>query len=464
MHNCIHALLKRTFPAVVIILFAGLGLHAQQETASIRGSVTDPSGASIVKAQISAVQLETGFTRQVETDNQGDYLLVLLPIGHYRLEAIAPGFKKYVQEGITLSVNQAAVVPVQLTVGSTQQTIDVKADAVLVQTTNDLGETVHERDVLDLPLNGRNFSQLGLLLPGTAPLTQGLQQSGGSLRGGQTYAVNGQRPESNEFLIDGVENFDIVDGGFVFKPPLDAITEFRILENTAPAEFGHSAGSNTNIVTRTGSNHLHGDVYDFFRNDVLDARNFFSQSVDPLKQNQFGGTLGGPIRHDRTFFFGYYEGFRNLQGETELATVPTALERQGNFSALCPTFSCAGLCTDSSGTQLVNEFSGKPYLNNTISSVQINAISQNLLPYSPLPNSPSLGSNVFTATQELKNNEDQFGVRIDHYLSSRDAVFVRYLFSNGSQVDPLSIAGANVPGFPVGENTRAQNPARWVCT
>jgi hypothetical protein len=291
-----------------------------------------------------------------------------------------------------------------------------------------------------------------------------LQQSGGSLRGGQTYAVNGQRPESNEFLIDGVENFDIVDGGFVFKPPLDAITEFRILENTAPAEFGHSAGSNTNIVTRTGSNHLHGDVYDFFRNDVLDARNFFSQSVDPLKQNQFGGTLGGPIRHDRTFFFGYYEGFRNLQGETELATVPTALERQGNFSALCPTFSCAGLCTDSSGTQLVNEFSGKPYLNNTISSVQINAISQNLLPYSPLPNSPSLGSNVFTATQELKNNEDQFGVRIDHYLSSRDAVFVRYLFSNGSQVDPLSIAGANVPGFPVGENTRAQNPARWVCT
>jgi hypothetical protein len=461
MRKYIHALLERTFPSVVVILFAGVVLHAQQETASIRGSVTDPSGASVVRAHVMAVQLDTGFTRQVETDNQGDYLLVLLPIGHYRLEAIARGFKKYVQEGITLGVNQVAVVPVQLSVGSTQQTIDVKADAVLVQTTNDLGQTVHDRDILDLPLNGRNFSQLGLLQPGTAPLTQGLQQAGGSLRSGQSYAVDGMRPESNEFLVDGAENYNSINAGFVLKPPPDAIAEFRILTNTASAEFGHNAGSNTNIVTSSGSNHIHGDVYDFLRNDALDARNFFSTNVEPLKQNQFGGTLGGPIRRDRTFLFGYYEGFRNRQGETQLTTVPTAAERQGDFSALCSSYSSQGICTDPTGTQLVNVFASppQPLPFNQLPPGAISSISQNLLAFYPLPNAPNYGPNAYGTTQELHNTSDQFGLRLDHYLSSRDIISFHYLFTNGSQLDPLSIAGANVPGFPVGENFRAQNAA-----
>lgn len=459
MHKHIDGLLKRVLVSAVVLLLAGAALYAQQETASIRGTVTDPSGASVAKAQVVAIQVETGFIRQAETDSQGDFLLVLLPIGHYRLEASASGFKKYVQEGITLSVNQVAPVPVQLAVGSTQQTIDVKADATLVQTTNDLGETVHERDILDLPLNGRNFSQLGLLQPGAAPLTTGFEDAGGALRSGQTYAVNGLRPESNEFLIDGVENFDFADGGFVFKPPIDAITEFRILTNTASAEFGHAAGSNTNIVTRSGSNRVHGDVYDFFRNDALDSRNFFSQSVDPLKQNQFGGTLGGPIRKDKSFFFGYYEGFRNREGETQLATVPTLAERGGDYSSLCSTYNAQGICTATGGEQLTNAFTGQDYAGNIIPSSALNPVSQNLLKYFPLPNLPAYGPNVYDATQVMTNTSDQFGVRVDHYLSNRDSVFVRYLFSGVSQIDPLSVSGASLPGFPVGENTRAQNAA-----
>ena len=161
-----------------------------------------------------------------------------------------------------LSVNEVAIVPVQLAVGSQQQQV-VVADATLVQTTNDLGETVHEQEILDLPLNGRDFSQLGLLQPGVAPLTQGLKNAGGPLRAGQAYSVNGLRPESNQFLIDGVENYDAVYAGYALEPPIDAITEFRILTNTASAEFGHSAGSTTNIViTRSGSNQLHGNVYE----------------------------------------------------------------------------------------------------------------------------------------------------------------------------------------------------------
>lgn len=203
----------------VVILWLAASLNAQETTASLRGAILDPSGARVPKAAVTAIQSETGFTRSAVSDASGDYLLVLLPIGHYRLEVTAQGFRKYVQEGITLSVDQVAQVSVHLEVGLPQQTVQVKADAGLLATTNDLGETVHDSEIVDLPLNGRNFSQLGLLLPGTAPLTQGLQLAGGSLRAGQSYAVNGMRPESNEFLVDGAENYNSINAGFVLKPP-----------------------------------------------------------------------------------------------------------------------------------------------------------------------------------------------------------------------------------------------------
>src|SRR5206468_6227941 len=240
------------------------------------------------------------------------------------------------QQGISLNVNQAATVNVHLRVGSDTQQVEVKADAALVQDAiSSLGETVTQRQILDLPLNGRNFSQLGTLQPGVVPLTPGLKQAGSSLREGQSYSVNGQRPESNNFLIDGADNFNGVDGGFVLKPPVDAIAEFRILTHTSNAEFGHSTGSTTNIITRSGTNSLHGALWEFLRNDAFDAKSFFAQSVEPLKRNQFGGTLGGPIKRDKTFFFGYYEGLRNRQGETTRATVPSLAERTGDFSGMC---------------------------------------------------------------------------------------------------------------------------------
>jgi hypothetical protein len=367
----------------------------------------------------------------------------------------AKGFRNYVQEGITLTVDQVAQVPVHLEVGLAQQTVQVKADAGLITTTNDLGETINDSETVDLPLNGRNFSQLGLLLPGTAPLTQGLQLAGGSLRGGQSYSVNGMRPESNDFLVDGAENYNTINAGFVLKPPPDAISEFRILTNTASAEFGHNAGSNTNIVTRSGSNQFHGDVYDFLRNDVLDARNFFSVNTEPLKQNQFGGTLGGPIQKDKTFFFAYYEGFRNRQGETQLTTVPTQLERQGDFSQANDIVPCETGIPPAPGGELQNCFTGQVYSGNQLPS--IDPIAQNILNFYPLPNSPAYGPNAYGTTQEVQNTSDQFGTRVDHYISSRDTMSFHYLFNNGTQVDPLSISGANVPGFPVGETFRAQN-------
>jgi hypothetical protein len=427
---------------------AGCGrLAAQGVSGSIRGTVTDASGARVPRARVLATQLETGFTRQTLTDGRGNYLLVLLPVGQYRLQVAKSGFKRYEQRGIVLGVDQVATVRVRLSVGTERQAVDVRAREPLVQTTNDLGETVRGQEILDLPLNGRNFTQLGLLLPGDAPLTPGLLQAGGTLRSGQSYAVNGQRPESNEFLVDGVENYNLVNAGFVLEPPPDAIAEFRILTNTAPAEFGNNAGSTTNIVTRSGTNQFHGDAWEFIRNDGLDTRNFFSPSVQPYKQNQFGGTLGGPIEQNKMFFFAYYEGLRNRQGETEAATVPSLAERQGDFSqAVNPLTGQV--------SPLINEFTGQPLPNNQLPF--INPVSQKVLQFYPLPND---GPNQFVTTQTLRNDSDQFGIRVDRYLSSRDSVFVRYMFSNGSSLDPLSISGANVPGFPVGENFRAQNAA-----
>lgn len=432
----------------LLFLFAGVRLWAQEATGSIRGTVTDPSGAVVPDVQVTAIQLETGFTRQTKNDSHGNYSLVLLPVGHYRVEAVKDGFRKYLQNGITLNVNQVAVISIRLALGSLQQTLEVRGDASLVQTTtNDLGETVRGQEIVDLPLNGRNFTQLGLLLPGDAPLTPGLLEQGGPTRLGQSYAVNGQRPESNEFLIDGVENYNTMNAGFVLEPPPDAIAEFRILTNTAPAEFGHNAGSTTNIVTKSGTNQFHGDAWDFIRNDSVDSRNFFAQNVEPYKQNQFGGTLGGPIRKNKTFFFVYYEGLRNRQGETQAATVPSLLERQGDFSQSVDP-------STGKVPPLIDELTGQPFPGNLLPA--LNPISKNILQFYPLPND---GTNQYVTTQMLRNDSNQFGVRVDHYLSSRDSVFVRYMFSGGSEVDPLSIEGANVPGFPVGESYGAQNAA-----
>src|SRR5271166_229768 len=452
----------RKLALVLCAVVAGLNLvgyvEAQQITGSIRGTVLDPSGAIVQAATVTAKQTETGLTRVAITDRQGEYVLVELPIGHYQLEVQAKGFQKYLQQGISLDVNETATVSIHLKLGSETQQVEVSANAALVQSTvSSLGQTVMEHEILDLPLDGRNFSQLGLLQPGVVPLTPGLLEAGGPARQNQAYTVDGQRPESNNFLIDGADNVSSVDGGFVLKPPIDAIAEFKILSHNADAEFGRNTGSTTNIVTRSGSNSFHGAAWEFLRNDAMDSSDYFTQSVQPLKQNQFGATFGGAIIKDKTFFFGYYEGFRNRQGETVPATVPSAAERQGNFGQECTDLNATfnqttGLCSNPNG-QLT--FFGRPVpFNQMTLFTPIDPTATNVLPLFPLPN---VGENGFIATQTLSENNDQFGVRVDHYLSRADTLNFRYMYSSGPTTDPLSPVGANVPSFPVGEYDRAQN-------
>jgi len=437
-----------------VVLASFLSLSAQQITGNIRGTVTDPSGAVIRGATVTATQAETGLSRATTTDRDGNYVLLELPVGHYRLQVAAKGFQEHVQDGITLNVNETASVSPRLAVGSEQQQVRVSADAELIEpTVTSMGKVVEQQELEGLPLNGRNFSQLGLLQPGVVPLTPGIAEAGGSLRNGQAYAVNGQRPESNNFLIDGANNFNGVDGGFVLKPPVDAISEFRIITHSANAEFGGALGSTTNIVTRSGTNRLHGTLWEFLRNDAVDANNYFAQTKEPLKQNQFGAAVGAPIKRDKTFIFGFYEGFRNRQGESALTTVPSLKQRAGDFSELCPEGFTDGFCNNPEN-QLFNVFANAPYPNNQVPQEQFDPVSQNLLGFFPLPNA---GTNLFSTTQTLSNDTDQFGIKVDHYLDPRDVLSFRYMFFQLSQVDPLSSGGASVPGFPVGEDQRAQN-------
>ena len=322
----------KVLACVLLIISASLNLFAQQITGSIRGTVLDPSGATVQNARVTAKQLETGLTRTATSDRQGAFVLVELPIGHYELEVKAPGFQTHLQQGISLEVNQNATVGVRLKLGAETQQVQVNADAELVQgTVSSLGETVMEREILDLPLDGRNFSQLGTLQTGVVPLTPGLLEAGGPARANQGYAVDGQRPESNNFLIDGADNVSAVDGGFVLKPPIDAIAEFKILTHNATAEFGRNTGSTTNIVTRSGTNSFHGAAWEFLRNDAMDASDFFSQSVQPLKQNQFGATFGGPIIKDKTFFFAYYEA--SATGKAKLFLPPCPRRTKGRATS-----------------------------------------------------------------------------------------------------------------------------------
>ncbi len=437
---------------LIFVVLAGLSVSAQQITGSIRGTVTDSTGAVVQGAAVTVKQTETDLSRTAVTDRGGNYVVLELPVGTYRLQITAKGFKEYVQTGISVDVNQSASVSPHLAVGSEIEVVQVNADADLIAPTEtSMGKVVGERELEDLPLNGRNFSQLGLLQPGVVPITPGLVEAGGGLRDNQPYSVNGSRPESNNFLIDGADNFNGVDGGFVLKPPVDAISEFRIITQNANAEFGDALGSTTNIITRSGTNYFHGALWDFLRNDAVDARNYFQTQPLPLRQNQFGATVGGPVIKNKLFFFGYYEGFRNEQGVTALTTVPSLQERTGNFAELCPEGFTHGFCNNPAN-QLFNVFANAPYPNNQLPS--INPISQNLLQYFPAPNA---GNNLYSASGVINNDYNQFGIKVDDYLTQKDNLNFRYSFYQSSDLNPLSPQGASVPGFPVGQGQRAQN-------
>jgi Carboxypeptidase regulatory-like domain/TonB dependent receptor len=417
-------------PAALLFAFFCSLLNAQDPIGSLEGQITDPSSASVTGAEVTAANPQTGLTRTVRSSRDGSFHFSNLPVGEYSLTVNATSFAQFSVSPIRIDIGQVVKYPVTLQLAGAHVEVNVAAQTVMVDTSQTIGNVVSAAEATDLPLNGRDLTQLGLLQPGVAPMTTGLAQAGGIARAGQAFAVNGERPESNNYLLDGATNVDSVNGGYAIRVPVDAVSEFRILTLNAPAEYGQTGGATTSIVTKSGTNAFHGDLYDFFRNSAFDARNFFAVTTEPLHRNQYGATLGGALRKDKDFFFLYYEGQRDSEGKTQGAIVPTAAERAGIFPGL------------------INVFTQQPFNfpNNQIPAALLSPVSLNAMQLYPLPNAPG---QVYESTQIGINNYDQGGFRYDHYFGARDQLFLRYSTSRLHEFDPLPIAGAGVPGFPV---------------
>jgi hypothetical protein len=406
---------RNVLPLLGLLCFSAAVTWAQVTTGTISGTVRDSSGAVLPGTQIVILNEGTSISRTVETDTTGRYTVPLLSLGNYRVTATHEGFRTEVRSGIVLTVGEEAIVDLSLIVGGVTQSVEVSGEPPLVEsTTASMGFLVDDRTIRALPLNGRSYDQLALLQPGVVLTSPG--QTGGTpyaFGTGKRFTVGGQRSVSNSFLLDGTNVNDQANGtpggAAGVNLGVDTILEFKIFTNDFKAEFGHSSGSVITAVTRSGTNDFHGTIFEYIRNSVLDARNFFDtgSSPPPFRRNQFGGVLGGPIKKDKTFFFAGYEGLRQALANTLTEVVPDAQARQG----ILPT-----------GKVMVNP-AVVPYLN-----------------LYPLPNGPELaggGVAKFTFAPSAPTNADNVMGRVDHQLNAKTAIFARYTFDADSVNAPL---------------------------
>jgi hypothetical protein len=403
---------------ILCLFFLGSFAFGDQ-TASILGRVTDPSGAAVAGATVKATNEATGVERSTVSTATGDFELTLLPItGRYTLTVSSQGFGTQQISGIPLQVDQSARFDVGLKLGSITQTVTAQAEAPVVNTdTASIGQVINNRTILDLPLNGRNFAQLATL---TASAVVG--PPNGSPTGFTTIAVSGGHAGKTEFLLDGITNQEQLFDGIQFTPSVDAIQEFKVQANAFSAEYGRGDAI-INGTIKAGTNEFHGDVYEFLRNSALDAKNFFNTGDKAkLEQNQFGATIGGPIKRNRTFFFAAYEGTRVNQGNSSNTVVPTAAQRAGDFSGLL-----------SSGLQLTNPTTGAPFVNNRIPASLIDPSTSYFLQFMPLPNT---AQGTFYYNAPFTSNVDQGNIRVDHRFSDSDSLFGRYSINNIDQNNP----------------------------
>jgi carboxypeptidase family protein/TonB-dependent receptor-like protein len=417
---------------------ASSGAAFAQATGNISGYVKDVSGGAVPETQVTAVMAEQKTRRSTATNNEGLYSFVGLLPGHYQLSFSAKGFETQIRSGLELTVGQDLRVDAGLTVGSVQTKVDVGTAAPLVDTASStLSGLIDDRRVVDLPLNGRNVIGLAAILPGVSNVSA--PQSMGDARGGPTMDVNGGRPNMNLFTLDGgYFNNSSRNTGINYPPP-DAIQEVRILTQNFNAEYGHSPGSQVEVLTKAGTNKFHGAAWEFLRNSALNARDFFAPSVPAQRQNQFGGAAGGPILKDKLFIFGSYEGLTNhQQAVSKVATVPTAAERSGDFTGLGSTL--VNPTNPVTGTPLTDA-AGRPCVaGNVIAPGCISPVATKLLQYIPQSASgqvASLGSSPIT--------QNVGEVRVDWNQSDKHHIFGHYYQNENNNSDPF--AGGNLPGY-----------------
>ena len=409
----------------LFILFSTLLLPSfgQDINATLRGTVHDSSGAVISGAVVKITSTERGVSRSVVTNGSGDYVAAQLPAESYAISAVAPGFQAQTHKGFILQVGQEARLDFTLQVGQATEQIEVAGSASLIQSEDhSIGDVVDEKKVKELPLNGRNAFSLAPLAPNVF----------GSL-GSSTYYVAGNPSVNNNYLLDGIQNNDRTTGSPTHKPSVDGIQEFRVLTGTYQAEYGRQSGGQIIMTTKSGTNSLHGTAYEFFRNNHLDSRGFFSQTtLPPFTRNQYGTSLGGPIQKSKTFFFITYEGLGSKQASITKTTVPTVLERSGDFSESSTPITINGTKTFQ------------------IPQALISTVSQAFLQYWPLPTTGGLTNNyISTAVSTQQTN--QFSGRVDRAISAKNNLFVSYQFYNSN-----SFNAGTIPGFGTTVPARTQ--------
>ncbi|MGA3326255.1 MAG: carboxypeptidase-like regulatory domain-containing protein [Terriglobia bacterium] len=442
------------FAALVSSLHISLipcALRAQNWNGHLEGLITDPSGAVMPQAQVTLKNNASGQTRHTQTNPQGFYTFPLLPVGVYDLTAAVPGFTPQVLNGLTLQVGQSARVDLTLQLPIGREIMQVEARPPLVQAASPaIGDELSNQRVTSLPLNGRQFSQLALLAAGAVPpypnsATQQFNTPGLGLG----FSVDGQRSERNNFSLDGITLIEPFAYSLTVSPSADAIREFRVVENSYSADQGLVSGAQVNVVSRSGSNRFAGTAYEFLRNSTLDAKNYFDDPklpIPPFRQNQYGTGLGGPLRRDRTFFFAQYEGFQIRQSLTNTTLLPTASEREGDFTGTNPA-------TGQPFPAILNPSNAQPFSGNQISSADMNAVSLAVLARVPLPNQTTTvtgaDNSIDTGLHSLRAH--QFTARIDHELNSKEQLFGRILSSRDTQSMPfVPDSFANNPSAPPG--------------
>jgi len=453
---------SRMLCMALLILGTATAAVAQTVSGTILGTVTDPSGSVIGSAKVTVINEGTGLTRTVTSDSGGEYVVPGLPTGRYTVTSEITGFKTLALSNIELGVDQRVRIDLKLDVGAMTESVSITAETPLLQTSSsELGTTVTAQQIEALPLNGRNFVNLTRTVPGVLRGIPGANIDGaGSLawRASASFSANGQRPRDNNYMLDGVDNNETWLQTVVVFPSVDALDEFKLQTSTYSAEFGRSLGGVVNLQIKSGTNTLRGSAFEFHRNDAFDANNFFNNRANrpkpDFKQNQFGGTLGGAIFRDKTFFFSDYQGHRETQGQTFLSTVPTLAMRAGDFSEL---------------TRVIYDPSaGRPFAGNVIPSSRIDAVARNILTQLyPEPNTAGTRqANGQTISNYLINpikerQDNQFDVKVDHNLSSANRFFTRYSFQKTHRLQPATLehgdAGAT---FGAGDgNIKAQSLA-----
>jgi len=467
--------MKRILVLIGCLALAGTAVdvaRAQVDTATIVGTVQDSSGAVVPSASVTATVVNTNSKISTKTDSSGNYVITPLKIGGYTVAVEAQGFKKETRSGIVLQVQDRLRVDFTLEVGSIAESVNIAAEVPVVQTESSaLGDVIGSRQITDLPLNGRDYTQLATLTTGVAKITE----NGGGINGatsatngnaGGAFAVNGTRGNLNNFMLDGVDNNSNDNAGNILKTSVDAIEEFKVQTSNYSAEFGRSGGAVINATIKSGTNEFHGTAFEFLRNSALDARGFFEapdQPKAPFKQNQFGGTLGGPIKKNKLFFFGDYQGTRVSAAATSIVSVPTPAEINGDFSGILgsqvgtdalgrPVYQSE--IFDPNSTRTVNgsvvrdgfgfdPTTGLPIAGqaNIIPQSRLDTIAHNIAGLYPAPNVAGALANNYNVNAPGQDTIDQMDARADYNLSTRQQIFGRFSLSQRTRFKAPPLPG-----------------------